>query len=79
MLGRKYGFVIIRDLHLLFQKCSVDSLIPTLNGYVLINSVYTIMFNAATGNKIRYHAQNHHNFDITVIVSRIIALIEVIW
>ena len=78
-LGRKYGFVIISDLHFfLFLKYSVDSLIPTLNGSVLISSLYTIVFNNTTGNKMGCCAQNIHNFDVTVILSRIIALIEAI-
>ena len=45
-LGRNYDFVIISDLHsIIFQKYPVDSLIPTLNGSVLI--VYILyIFNA---------------------------------
>ena len=42
-LGRKYGSVVISDLNsILFQKYSVDSLIPSLNGSVLI--VYILWF-----------------------------------
>ena len=78
-LVRKYGFVVIRDLHsILFQKYSVDSLIPSSNGSVLI--VYILYFlNSATGNTIGYSAQNNHNFNLTITLSLIIALIKAIW